>query len=61
MMHNTNFMMKNNKNMRRKYMKALVDIFYELAPLTDVISSKLQIDGENILVSFCQNTLHLSE
>ena len=54
-------MMKNNKNMRRKYMKALVDIFYELAPLTDVISSKLQRDGENILVSFCQNTLHLSE
>ena len=61
MMHNTNFMMKNNKSMRRKYMKALVDIFYELAPLTDVISSKLQRDGENILVSFCQNTLHLSE
>ena len=43
------------KKMSKKIIKALNNIFYELAPLTrDVLYSKLQIDGENILVPFCQ-------
>ena len=45
--------------MPKKYIKALSNIFYELAPLTrDKICSKRKRDGENILASFCQtNTL----
>ena len=40
--------------MQKKYVKALSNIFYELAPLTnDVICLKLYSDGENILASFC--------
>ena len=47
--------------MLKTYMKALKNIFYELAPLIrDVTCSKLSRDGENILMSFCQtNTLSL--
>ena len=47
------------QKMPKKYIKALSNIFYELAPVThDVICSKLKRDGENILASYCQtNTL----
>ena len=54
-------MMKKNNNKKsiKKHMKVLGNIFYDLAPLTrNVTCCKLQRDGENKLVSFCQtNTL----
>ena len=58
-------MMKNNnkKKIPKKYMYTYSSILYsKLATLTcDVTCSKLQRDGENILVPFCQtNTLKYS-
>ena len=48
--------------MPKKYIKALNNLFYELAPLTrDVICSKLWRDRENILVLFCQTNTLLQE
>ena len=46
-------MIKNSNICKKKYIKALNNIFYELAPLTrDIKWSKLQRDRENVLVSF---------
>ena len=48
--------------MPKKYIKALNNLFYELAALTrDVICSKLWRDRENILVLFCQTNTLLQE
>ena len=50
--------MENNKNMPKKYMKALSNVFFLNSPhwLRDIVFFKLYKDGENILVSFFQTS-----
>ena len=52
---NTNFMMKNNKNVLRKYMKALSNIFIMNLPHLPRCNMLQTLERrKNILVSFCQ-------